>query len=313
MRTLLLMLSLAGTLLPLSAWPLAGQGRGAMETRIWMDRGSDPVLQAGDQVRVYYRASSDAYVALFHVSTDGVLRLLFPGGPDQPHRVRGGRDYRLLFSEASQWTVQESPGVGYFFALASSQPFSFRELRQIPGSGEWQLTAQGIQLRQDPYVEIDAVTRALLPARPPGSMALDFVAYHVGQAYAHPRFLCYGCHAVEPFVAWNPYAQSCPSVRVVIYNDPYFYPASRYQGSRVVFPAPLIPGVAQFAVRDRAPGEMGTPVVLARGAAPAPPPLLPSAFRASGGGTETVPPPRGFLPTPGEPTDRPVLERRTGP
>jgi len=56
----------------------------------------------------------------------------------------------------------------------------------------------------------------------------------------------------------------------VIYNDPYFYPVTRYQGSRVAYPRPPIPGLPQFAFRERFPGEVGTPDVRARTGAAAP-------------------------------------------
>ena len=32
----------------------------SLETRVWLDRGDDPVVQRGDDVRVYYRTSADA-------------------------------------------------------------------------------------------------------------------------------------------------------------------------------------------------------------------------------------------------------------
>ena len=39
--------------------------------------------------------------------------------------VSGGRDYRLLFPDSDYWSVDESPGVGYYFVLASEKPFAF--------------------------------------------------------------------------------------------------------------------------------------------------------------------------------------------
>lgn len=263
-------------LLATAGWPaLEGVAQGTsssrtsstIETRIWLDRGLDPVFRPGDRARVYYRASHDAYVALFHLDTDGVLRLLFPAAPDVPHRVHGGRDYRVLFGEATDWNVDGTPGVGYFFALASREPFDFAAWEAAPSAGDWALLSQtGAQMRDDPYLVLNAVAGALVAAPEAGRFAIDLTAYHVGQSYSYPRFLCYSCHAVETFAEWNPYQQACSDYRVVIYNDPYFYPASRYQGNRVVYPLPPDPGQPQFAFKDRIPGESGAPLVQARGA-----------------------------------------------
>jgi hypothetical protein len=54
-----------------------------------LGQGDKTLLQRGDQVRVYYRASQDAYVAIFHIDTDGTTRLAFPHSPDENHYVRG--------------------------------------------------------------------------------------------------------------------------------------------------------------------------------------------------------------------------------
>ena len=94
----------------------------ALEARIWLDRGASPVLERGEQVRVYYRVSEDANVAIFHIDTDGTVRLLFPRSPREDHIVLGARDYRVLFPTTSYWFVDEDPGVGYFFIVASPEP-----------------------------------------------------------------------------------------------------------------------------------------------------------------------------------------------
>jgi hypothetical protein len=269
-------IALAGTPELRAAQGLGGVPLGRIEARIWLDRGVDPVLQAGERVRVYYRASEDAYIAVFHVDTDGLVRLVLPAGPaDERDRVRGGADYRLL-SETAEWEVRGDPGVGYFFVLASVTPFDFDWLSSASSTGEWELVRTGARIEHDPFVAMDGLTRLFLPMAELADLALDFTAYHVGQSFSYPRFLCYECHQAEPFAAWNPYQQACPMVRVVIFNDPYFYPATRYQGSRVAYPRPPIPGVPQFAFRERFVGEPGTPDVRARVGPTAPNNLLPS-------------------------------------
>ncbi|MGW8267833.1 MAG: DUF4384 domain-containing protein [Longimicrobiales bacterium] len=101
----------------------------AIEARVWLDRGQEPVLQRGDAVRLYYRTSEDAFVAIFHIDTNGTTRLVFPNSPQENHYARGGRDYRVLFPGSTYWYVEDYPGMGYFFIVASPEPFDFTELR----------------------------------------------------------------------------------------------------------------------------------------------------------------------------------------
>jgi len=309
--------------------PGDNRARDAMETRIWLDRGLDPVLQQGNRVRIYYRASQDAYIALFHLNTDGILRLLFPAGLNEPLKVRGGQDYRLLFAESSDWEVAEAPGMGYFFALASAAPLDFAGVDVPARTGEWAyLAASGAPVREDPFMILDAVTAALVPDRSGGTVGVDLAVYHVGQAYSYPRFLCYNCHTAEPFEGWNPYQEACLAYRVVIYNDPYFYAATRYQGSRALYPLPPNPGQSQFAFKARAPGESGSPLVHARtGPTDAAAALLLPRGTTSAGPQPPLaafPPSSSILPGPlpataGEPrgagtevpVSRPSLERRS--
>ena len=68
---------------------------------------------------MYYRTSSDARAAIFHIDTDGHVSLLYPSHPGAKTRVSGGTDYRLIFPDSPQWEVNEQPGVGYYFMVAT--------------------------------------------------------------------------------------------------------------------------------------------------------------------------------------------------
>lgn len=234
-----------------------------LETRVWMDRGHEPVLQRGESVRLYYRVSEDAFVAIFHIDTNGTARMVFPTSPQENHFARGGRDYRVLFPGSTYWYVNEDPGMGYFFAVASPEPFNFSDLRYSHYDGGWDLSFVGRQVYRDPYLAMDDYVAALVPDWEYVPYGLDFTAYHVEQRYDYPRFMCYDCHGFRPYNAWNPYHYSCASFRVVIYNDPYYYPVSRYRGTRVVYVQPRR-GVAHFGFKERAVGEAGTPQIVVR-------------------------------------------------
>lgn len=242
----------------------ASSARVPVEVRIWLERSSDVPLQRGERSRVYYRAAQDAYVAVFRVDTDGVLRLLFPSSPQEEHRLRGGRDYRLLFQGAGDWAVEDVSGVGYFFALASPVPFDWGRFTITSGTGNWSLASTGVALKQDPHLAVNELAELLVGGESGRGYGLDFTSYHVGQTYSYPRFLCYQCHTAAPVAEWNPYRLACEDYRIVIYNDPYFYPTSRYQGTRVLYPLPPDPALPQFGFASRSSGEPGTPQVVDR-------------------------------------------------
>jgi hypothetical protein len=249
--------------------PVEGQDPWAypLEARVWLDRGEEPVLRRGERARIYYRVSESAFVAVFQIDTNGTARMIFPSSPRENHFARGGRDYRILFPGSSYWYVDDDPGMGYFFVVASPVPFDFSQFGPSWHTGAWDLSYLGGQVYGDPYLAMDDYVAALIPEWEYVSYGLDFTSYHVDRRYEYPRFLCYDCHGFRPYQAWNPYAYSCLSFRVVIYNDPYYYPATRYRGTRVVYVEPRR-GVAQFAFKERAVGEPGTPQVVVRNTPP---------------------------------------------
>ena len=234
------------------------------ESRIWLDRGVDPVLETGDRVRIYYRTDADAYVAILQIDTDGTTRMLYPRSPTENHYARAGRDYRLLFPRSAYWNVDDRPGVGYFFIVTSPTPFDLSDFRYSYYEGGWDLSAVGSTVYSDPYVAMDDFVARLVPDWEYVDYGLDFISYRVGGAHEYPRFLCYQCHGFRPYDTWNPYRYTCVDFRVVVYDDPYFYPSRRYRADRVVLVGPRNPTRPRFGFKERAAGEPGTPVRVVR-------------------------------------------------
>ncbi|MEX2526334.1 MAG: DUF4384 domain-containing protein [Gemmatimonadota bacterium] len=239
--------------------------------RIWLDQGAEPVFHRGDRSRIYYRVSRDAHVAIFHISTDGLVNLVQPRTPESGTYVRGGREYRLLFATGPYWHVDEHPGMGYFFAVASPEPLDLSVIPFSRRQGSWDLSQVGSQIHRDPYSAIDDFVAWLVPGWERLPYGLDFTPYHVGGTFEYPRFLCYDCHTFRPYTSWDPYRYSCTSFRVVIYDDPYYYPAARYRGSEVVYVRPPLPGEPRFAFKERAWDDATTPLLQLRETAPGSP------------------------------------------
>lgn len=229
---------------------------GDLAAHLWFDRGEEPLLERGERVRVYYRTNYDAYVAIFNIDTDGTARLVYPSSPAEGHYVRGGRDYRLLLPGSEYWYVDDHPGMGYYFIIASPEPFDFSAVEYSYYDRGWDLTRVGRTVYSDPYVAMDDYVAALIPDWEYVAYALDFSTYHVGAArYDYPRFLCYDCHGFRPYSAWNPYHFACSTFRVVVYTDPWYYPSFRYRGTRVVYTRPPRPFSPRFDFKERVRGD----------------------------------------------------------
>ena len=86
---------------------------------------------------------------------------------------------------------------------------------------------------------------------PDGDYDYDIAPYYVDRHYDYPRFVCYDCHAYASYNEWDPYRASCTRYRVVVRDDPRFYPY-RYGGRNVVADRPAHPG-PRFVFRDADP------------------------------------------------------------
>jgi len=258
--------SLISLLLPallVAARPVVAQEASGLEARVWLDRGGEePVVRRGESVRVYYRTQQDAFAAIFRIDTDGRVHLLYPQHPGAIDVVEGGRDYRLLFSDGAGWRVEEDPGMGYFFIVASPEPLDFSLFPYDEQHG-WDVAAVGAAVYSDPYVAIDDYVATIVPNWETVPYALDFLTYSVGETYSYPRFLCYDCHTYQRYASWNPYDYNCVTYRVVIYDDPFFYPRYRYSGVNVVYAWP-VRSLPRYEVTRRVVGDAVAPIVRVR-------------------------------------------------
>lgn len=202
------------------------------QVEVWTNRQN--VLLRGDQVRVYFRTESDAYVTVVQVDTDGVARVLFPAGPWDNNYIRGRREAEIrAYGQRYTFLANEYPGQGFLFAVASRDPFDYS---QLVSGGQWDYRLIGLEGRivGDPYVAFMDVIDAIVPANY-ADYEYDTVLYNVGQSYAYPRFVCYDCHEYAPYPVWDPYVEQCVPFGVTVYNDPYYYPVRERKGTEVVF------------------------------------------------------------------------------
>ena len=214
---------------------------------VWTNRGDDP-YGSGQAARVYFRTEQDAYVTILRVDTDGRVRVLYPREPWDDNFVRGGREYDVLQRSAPDaFYVDDYPGVGYIFAVAAADPFVYDAIKS-EDHWDYRLIADG-RVRGDPYTALTDLAQRIVPDGY-ADWDYDIVPYYVQQHYDYPRFLCYDCHTYVSYPYWSPYDYSCVRFRIVMFDDPYYYPYRYSGGTRVVFTRPLRPE-PRFIFKDR--------------------------------------------------------------
>jgi hypothetical protein len=213
---------------------------------VWSDQ--DEPYRRGQGARVYLDAERPAHVTVFRVDTDGRLTVLFPREPWGDTYVREARQFEVTGGRGGRsFIVDDYPGVGYLFAIASARPFDFDDIAR---GDYWDYRLiEGGRIRGDPYVVLTDLAARIAPG---GDYDYDISPYYVERRYDYPRFVCYDCHAYAKYDEWDPYHQACARFRVVIYDDPRFYPYRSGRGRNVVMSRPARLG-PRFVFRDADP------------------------------------------------------------
>jgi hypothetical protein len=195
---------------------------------VWLDR--DDIYHSGDQARVYFKSDQDAYITIVRIDTDGRMRILFPIDPWEDNWARGGRTFEVLGRDRDEaFRVDDYPGVGYIFAIASVDPFKYDDV--IRGDHWDYRTISDGRVRGDPYVALSDLADRIAQE---GEYDYDVAQYYVDRHYDYPRFLCYDCHTYVSWRYWDPYGSYCSRFRIVIYDDWYYYPYRGYRGRGVI-------------------------------------------------------------------------------
>ncbi|HVH09616.1 MAG TPA: DUF4384 domain-containing protein [Gemmatimonadales bacterium] len=224
---------------------------GRARVEVWTDRGEDPYA-SGQGVRVHFRTAEDGYVTILRLDTDGRVRMLYPREPWEDTFAEGGREYDVPGSgEGNAFYIDDYPGVGYVFAVLARDPFVYDAI-VTRDHWDYRSIANG-RVHGDPYVAVTDLAQRIVPD---GYRDWDYdvAPYYVERHYDYPRFLCYDCHTYASYPYWNAYDYTCVRFRIVVVDDPYYYPYRYYGGTRVVFTRPLRPE-PRFIFKDRQPTD----------------------------------------------------------
>jgi hypothetical protein len=178
---------------------------------------ADP-YNRGESVRVLLEAGRPAYVMVMRVDTDGRLSVLFPREPWGDTYVREAREFEVTGGRGGRsFVVDDHPGLGYLFAVASARPLNFTDMAR---GDYWDYRLiEGGRIRGDPYVALTDLAARIAPG---GDFDYDISPYYVERRYYSPLFGCYDCHPYATYEVWDPYRRACAQFRGVIYDYPRF-------------------------------------------------------------------------------------------
>jgi hypothetical protein len=203
--------------------------------RVWMDR---DLFGLGDRNRVRVRTDHDAYLAVFHIDTNGDVDVIFPRSYNDDGWVEGGRTLNLGSRGGLEYlNVRGGYGMGYVMAVALDEPLEMWRMRDMydarPASWDGGRSVYG-----DPFYAMDEIVRAVVPEQAYGYESVDYYTYHVGRRrYDYPRYACYDAYGPWYYDTYYDYygRGSCDRVRLLLVHRPYYYDTYRWRGSRRVY------------------------------------------------------------------------------
>jgi hypothetical protein len=215
---------------------------------VWTDR--DDPYRRGEGARIFLDLDRPAHVTVLRVDTDGRIHMVFPREPWGDTYVREEHTFEVAGSRGGRsFIVDDYPGVGYLFAIASPDPFDFNPITR---GDYWDYRlVDGGRIQGDPYVVLTDLAQRIAPE---GDYDYDITPYYVDSHYDYPRFVCYDCHAYASYREWDPYRSACTRFRIVVYDDPRYYPYRYGHGRNVVTPRPLHLG-PRYVFRDADPSS----------------------------------------------------------
>jgi hypothetical protein len=116
--------------------------QGSLEVSIWLDRDNGSLYYSGEEVKVFFKTNKDAYIAIYDITPNGEIQLIFPNGYDRNNFVKANVTNTLPTGNATtryrlQLTSETGGGKEIFQIVASTTPLGFLDdlLRKVQ-SGE---------------------------------------------------------------------------------------------------------------------------------------------------------------------------------
>jgi hypothetical protein len=221
-------LSIASLLLAVATAPAFAK----LDVEIWTDRGDDAVYQPGDAMHLKLRTSSDAYLLVYELDTQGNVNLLYPLTRNTGY-IEGRKTFHLPEDVSQdQLVVETETGQGFLVAISSATPF--KDMPWYLRPFDPQAASNGYaddpdakthdeegfdengRAVGDPYVVMERIRRRVL-ASPEDleSFGTAYTTYYVHEQVRYPRYVCNDCHRPGSWSWWpgfDPYYTHCSVV-----------------------------------------------------------------------------------------------------
>jgi hypothetical protein len=144
------------------------------------------IFARGDPMQVWFEVATDAHVTVLRIDTDGRIRVLYPLEPGADDFVRGGERYEILppGRERAAFVVDDYPGTGYLFALASRDPLDYRAYLSDE-QWDFKIVSHNERIHGDPYVALTDLVERVVPENYT-AWTYDLVPYLVSSERARP-------------------------------------------------------------------------------------------------------------------------------
>lgn len=150
-----------------------------LEVDIWTDKDDGSNYLEGDEIAIYFRASSDAYVTIYDLDTRGNVNLIFPADPGDDNFISGDEIYMIPDSRDDySLTLEGPPGTEHIQIVATAAPHAvpdWRGPRSVKNDDEWDDDYDGDNERF-----IERINRRYFPN---DGVAFDHVSFYVAPRY----------------------------------------------------------------------------------------------------------------------------------
>ena len=187
--------------------------------------GRGAVLIPGRDINLTFQTSSDAYVIIYNIDSEGYVHLLYPA--DGRPEMISGRKVHFLPEQGKgiTWEVGGDTGIEYIHAIAVDDPSRIdRDELYYLAQNSSMPEERRLRIDMDPFLAFNMIDEELIDDAEKMTPATDYTYFYINREVEYPGYLCYKCHS--PSKIPDPYSMECPEVDIemIAANEDAGYP-----------------------------------------------------------------------------------------